>query len=254
MWGYEGWGNHTRALVRVVDEIEESRGMTPPFFVDVRYRRNVRAAGFRGNTFEQLIGQRRYRWIKKLGNKNIGNDGRIKIADESGIIELLQQIIEAEEANRRVIFFCACLEPCTCHRSHVARLAVRAARWHGIDLTVVEWPGGKPRATTLSVDHSLVRKALNDATRIPLDDHKPRVLKDLKALPWCSPVVLRSDRGHAAIIGGPAQLAAAGWYLPSIGYKSVKETDTPGSLKKQAERQRKTDGYAPISFVMLDSS
>lgn len=251
MWGYEGWGPHTRALVRVVDEIEKSRGMTPPLFVDVRYRRNVRAVGFRGNAFEQLIGRRRYRWIKKLGNENIGSDGRIKIADQSGIIELLQLIIEAEEANQRVIFFCSCPEPCYCHRLHVARLAVRAAHWHGIDLTVSEWPGGAPRAITLPIGHLLVRNALRNATRISLDELQTNKVRELTSLPWYSRVDLVSDKGHAAIMSGPAQLAAAGWYLPSIAPHDCRTTDTLTTLKKRALQRWKADAYASIDCNSL---
>jgi hypothetical protein len=35
-WGYEGWGNHTRAFVRMTDAIELARGKRPPIFVDIR--------------------------------------------------------------------------------------------------------------------------------------------------------------------------------------------------------------------------
>ena len=60
-WGYYGWGNHTQNLVEAVDAVEASRGFEPPFFVDVRIRRSVRAAGFNGPAFENLLGQKQNR-------------------------------------------------------------------------------------------------------------------------------------------------------------------------------------------------
>ena len=65
-WGYYGWGNHTPNLVEAVDAVETSRGFEPPIFVDVRIRRSVRAAGFKGPAFERLLGERttRHRWMK----------------------------------------------------------------------------------------------------------------------------------------------------------------------------------------------
>ena len=66
-WGYYGWGNHTRQLVESVDTVETSRGFKPPMFVDIRIRRAVRAAGFTGPAFENLLGPNRHRWMKSLG-------------------------------------------------------------------------------------------------------------------------------------------------------------------------------------------
>ena len=67
-WGYYGWGNHTTQLVKAVDAVEASRGFEPPIFVDVRIRRTVRAIGFQGTNFEKLLGPKRHRWMKELGN------------------------------------------------------------------------------------------------------------------------------------------------------------------------------------------
>ena len=50
-WGYEGWGNATRQLVRSFDLAEAYRRHTPPIFVDIRMSRSVRAVGFRDHTF-----------------------------------------------------------------------------------------------------------------------------------------------------------------------------------------------------------
>ena len=55
-WGYDGWGNATKTLVRSVDAIERARGYESPIFVDIRYSRSVRAIGFRDHAFEKLLG------------------------------------------------------------------------------------------------------------------------------------------------------------------------------------------------------
>jgi hypothetical protein len=51
-WGYWGWGGSTRStrkLVQAVDVAEKKRGQKPPFFVDIRLQRSVRAKGFIGD-------------------------------------------------------------------------------------------------------------------------------------------------------------------------------------------------------------
>src|SRR4051812_37741003 len=97
-WGYYGWGNHTKALIKAVDNVEEARDRAPPLFIDIRWSRNVRANGFRGNAFEKTVGARRYRWMKALGNRNIGSrNPSARIADPSASEELLELIVDAEK-------------------------------------------------------------------------------------------------------------------------------------------------------------
>jgi hypothetical protein len=66
-WGYFGWGNATRELVTLVDAVETRRGFAPPVFVDIRIRRTVRAAGFSGRNFEELLGPERHVWLQPVG-------------------------------------------------------------------------------------------------------------------------------------------------------------------------------------------
>ncbi len=70
-WGYWGWGNCTEQFVEATDAIEDQRGFRPPFFVDVRISRSVRAVGFNGNAFGKMLGPKRCHWMKSLGNKRI---------------------------------------------------------------------------------------------------------------------------------------------------------------------------------------
>ena len=70
-WGYWGWGNATDKLLAAVDATEKARGFEPPFFVDIRLRRSVRAKGFDGDAFGQLLQPARHRHMSSLGNQNI---------------------------------------------------------------------------------------------------------------------------------------------------------------------------------------
>jgi hypothetical protein len=59
-WGYWGWGSHTSDLIKAADSVEQDRGRSPPLFVDIRFRRSVRAIGFRESAFAQTVGADRY--------------------------------------------------------------------------------------------------------------------------------------------------------------------------------------------------
>jgi len=131
-WGYEGWGNATGKLVGSIDAVEHERGFEPPIFVDVRYKRGVRAVGFRDHAFGERLGHTRYRWMRSLGNALIGTrTRRPRIQCPDAVNQLLDLAMDAAVANRRVIFFCACPSPdgaAYCHRTQVAKLLARAAR------------------------------------------------------------------------------------------------------------------------------
>ena len=245
-WGYWGWGNHTRDFVRMVDAVERVRGKRPPIFVDIRFSRSVRAPGFRDDIFERTVGKKRYRWLRKLGNPRIGGGGKrgIRIADASGGDDLLESIAVAHRDHRRVIFFCACETPCNCHRSDVAALLIKAARRSGLALSVMEWPGGDPQTISLTVSDMVLKEVLCGRNRVPLAGSSGGRIRKLSALPWCSRVGLHSSGRDIAIISGPAHLAAD-WYLPVIGPEVSGPTDTCDSIRKEAERLRKSLGYCP---------
>src|SRR3954451_23758980 len=111
-WGYCGWGNSTKRLIQAVDAVEKSRRFEPPIFVDIRIRRAVRALGFREAAFEMLLGPKRYRWVRDLGNESIiTHADRMKIRDPKAAFELLRLAQAANERKQRVIFFCGCPFP-----------------------------------------------------------------------------------------------------------------------------------------------
>jgi hypothetical protein len=214
--GILGWGNHTSEFVDAVDAVERARGKRPPVFADIRISRSVRAPGFRDNAFKETVGKNRYRWLRKLGNSQIKSGRRgIKIADPTGVDDLLQLIAETDKQRRRVIFFCNCKSACDCHRAEVARLLVNSASRKGIPLSVAEWPGEEPRTVELAVSESVVNNVLRDGGRVPLDGLSLKDLHKLAALPWGSRVGLCSDDRDIAIVSGPAQLGTH-WYLPVL--------------------------------------
>jgi hypothetical protein len=174
-FGYWGWGNATEQLVRLVDAVEQSRGFRPPRFADIRISRSVRAPGFNGNRFEDVVGEARYRWLKSLGNKRITTKRgpRIQIADPKGAVELLDYALSAWEERRRVIFFCSCEYPCwnsksNCHRVTAAKLVAREAAKRGVPIELCEWPGPGLREIAVDLDDTVMRKSLKNNSAIPL--------------------------------------------------------------------------------------
>jgi hypothetical protein len=101
-WGYWGWGTHAADFVRNLDAVEKARGWKPPLFVDIRIRRAVRAPDFQQNAFERLVGQRRYRWTKTLGNRSIiTKKSRMEIVDPKAANDLLEHVLQAHGQKRR---------------------------------------------------------------------------------------------------------------------------------------------------------
>jgi hypothetical protein len=212
-WGYWGWGNATHELVKAVDAAERERGFKPPVFFDIRFHQRVRAEGFRDDAFEQLLGKRRYRWFKRLGNKNIGSDKRaeIKIADPFSAKILLEEAIEYARDKRRVIFFCACPFYRPCHRHTVARLVLDEATRIGRRVQIVEWPGGTVSTQTIQVKGSVFDSVRNGLKNVPFDG--PPLPLDKACLPWGSIVNLESDGRSLSILTGPAKFERR-WLLP----------------------------------------
>lgn len=208
-WGYWNWGTHTSEFTRTVDAIERARGMRPPIFVDIRYSRSVRAPGFRDDAFEKLLGSGRYRWFRKLGNANIGTTKKAaKIADPSGVQDLLELVAASHSHIRRVIFFCACESACDCHRAIAAKLLCKYAARKRTPLTVIEWRGGEPKTAVLSVSSKVIQNVLHGGNRVHLNDVSARRRRNLASLAWCSRVDLRCDDAALGIVSGPAKLAA----------------------------------------------
>lgn len=226
-WGYWGWGASTRSthkLVEAVDLAEKERGFKPPFFVDIRLRRSVRAKGFSGNAFAHVVGAGRHKWMPELGNRSIATGkSRIEIDRPCYARELLQLAIECSRQQRRVLFFCACpdLETKKCHRKRVADLVRREATRQGRRIEIVEWPGDKPTYnSTVKVTSAMLNKVKSGRKSVPLG--KSVDLKEVAGLPWGSVVTLQAREQKLPIVTGPAKYHK-GWVLQVVHHGNIGE-------------------------------
>jgi hypothetical protein len=240
-WGYEGWGNSIKQLVRSMDAVEEDRGFEAPIFVDVRFSRSVRAIGFRDHAFEELLGHARYRWMRSLGNAAIASgSGKIKIHCPDAAHQLLDLALDAAQADRRIIFFCSCPSPhgaAWCHRTEVARLVVRAARNRDVRVTVQEWPGGAARRKRVSIRIRAVDmlKVLRGAAGVPLT---PKQAKGaIEGMPHGSVVELVAPTGSQIVSVSPPIYRAGKWTLP-LFVRPAKDGAKASRLRKEAARER----------------
>lgn len=246
-FGYYGWGNSTPQLVQAVDAVERSRGFKPPIFVDIRIRRAVRAPGFNGKAFEELLGAKRHRWVKALGNKRIETrtGPRVQIAEPSAVNGLLDLAMEASEDQRRLIFFCGCEFPrcdgrVNCHRTTVAALTIKAARRRGLNIEVVEWPGGDPSQLDLPIDN----KSFNDLLRGKLSIPTGRMaLGESAGIAWASNATISADGQHVKAVIGPAQFRRQAWQLPVFVWG---EDYTQPEIQREAAKVRKANGFEAL--------
>lgn len=241
-FGYWGWGNHTPQMVDAFDASEARAGFAAPLFVDTRFRREVRAVGFRGDAFERVVGKDRYRWVKRLGNKNIVADApdEICIADPTAVGELLDWAIEAASHSQRIVYYCACEYPEGCHRHVIAEMLANEALRRSVPLTVVEWPGGEPGINELVMPLETVKAVLRGRKSV----HLPPELTPLHALPWYSVVNLLAESGGRAVpfLTGPARFAdGTGWYLPVLDLGE--ESQDPTVLLEEAAKWREELKY-----------
>ena len=248
-WGYYGWGNHTPQLVEAVDAVETSRGFQPPIFVDIRIRRNVRAKGFVGSAFEQLLGPNRHRWMRSLGNKFIqtrtGPD--IQIAEPSAADELLDLALESAAHKQRVLFFCSCQWPrfdgeIACHRTTVAGLVLEAASQRGVGVEIVEWPGGEPGQIDLDVTPAIFAAVRKDRMTVPLG--KQPTLSEVAALPWGSIATLHSNGETLHRVVGPAICQTDQWALPVL---SLEPASDLAEYEGEGRTLRRRLGLMPAS-------
>lgn len=217
-FGYWGWGTTTKQLVRMMDLAEKRRGNAPPMFVDIRIRRSARAPGFRERSFEKLVGVDRYLWEHRLGNEAIvTGKGWLKIANPAAAGDLLDIAVDCAARNQPVVFFCACEWPrfegeIACHRTEVTKLLLQEGKSQGVQLTVVEWPGGDPQLTHIMCAPADYDKIAKGRRSIPIS--KERFIK-LAGLPWGSIAVVKC-KGMPTLfkITGPPKYVDGDWRLP----------------------------------------
>jgi Protein of unknown function, DUF488 len=245
MWGYWGWGGSTKELVEAFGAAEKLRGYDPPVFVDIRIRREVRAVGFRGDAFEKMLGDARYRWMRGLGNLAIlDGSPEMRLFEEHAVSDLLDLVIESHARRRRVIFFCACKSPRRegqreCHRDLVAELLVKEARRREVALSVVEWPGGSPRRLAAAFPREAARAARRGAQSVPLP--LGILPADAVVVPWGSYALVELGDETLPVVVGPAIPSQGRWALQLRG--RVPEVSTEKQLHRAIESLRKQWGY-----------
>jgi hypothetical protein len=248
-WGYYGWGNATPQLIEVVDAVERGRGFQPPAFVDIRIRRVVRAKGFEGNAFGKLLGPERHRWMKSLGNQYIETRSgpRIQIADPAAARELLDLAVDRADRGQRLLFFCSCRFPkqggkIACHRDTVAGLVLKAAKKAGVQVEVVEWPGGAPEQAEIDVPPATFKALERGRVSIPLGQ-KPG-LAEYRCLPWGSILTVRAGDQEMRVITGPASWQHGQWQLSVLWFFFDPDTDL-SEIAREAAKLRRSCGLDP---------
>jgi hypothetical protein len=217
-WGYKGWGNAIPQLLETTELLEKSRGYKAPIFVDIRFRRAVRAEGFREKAFEKVLAPERYHWMKSLGNANIGGtESGIRISEPKTVGALLDLAIVEKNNNRRIIFFCSC-DPLSagCHRHLVAKLLLKEAKKRDVPLRIETWPGGDltdlPVETIKLTDKKMI-------TRVPgsiLVSYE--FAKSHLNWPWGTLIGLESETMHTSVAVGPPSIRAGKWFIPVFGF------------------------------------
>jgi hypothetical protein len=249
-WGYEGWGNATAELVRAFDVVEAARGYEPPVFVDIRARRQVRAVGFREDTFERRMGRERHRWIRGLGNAAIETGrGPMRLRVPADVHELLGLALAQHAQGRRVVFFCSCSSPWasgSCHRGMVRQELLRAARRLKVELTVQEWPGGPLAGTAkeaVKVEPAAIKALRNGGQAIRLGGQMPGAR--LLGLAHGSLVSLQSGPERQLVSVAPARFIAGEWRMP-VFVQPVDPGDTRDQLMDAARRLRRELRLEPM--------
>jgi hypothetical protein len=249
-WGYEGWGNATAELVRAFDVVELARGYEPPVFVDIRARRQVRAVGFREDTFERRLGRERHRWMRGLGNAAIETGrGPMRLRAPADVHELLGLVLAQHAQQRRVVFFCSCSSPWasgTCHRGMVRQELLRAARRLELELTVQEWPGGALPGTgkeAVKVEPAVMAALRKGGQAVRLGRQIPGAR--LLGLAHGSLVALQSGKERQLVSLAPARFIAGEWRMPVL-VQPVDPGDTRELLLTQARKLRRDMQLEPM--------
>lgn len=222
--------------MKAVDQAEALRGFKPPLWIDIRISRSVRSAGFRGKEFADLL-KTRYLWMPELGNKRKKQRRKgIEIQNPAAAKGLLERALENRK--RRIMFFCACRDPFSCHRYQIGKLVLTYAKAQKARVEVVEWPGGQAGTFTIDVSPATLRKIDRDAVK-SLSIPASMTLSAAALLPWGTIGTLQAGTEKAKVLMGPAFFNAAGSHLRIF-------PDEAGT-RANSNSFRKQRGYAKIS-------
>lgn len=252
-WGYWGWGSTTKQFVESVDVVEKSRGFEPPVFVDVRFRRSVRAAGFREAAFQQVTGPDRYVWMNGLGNKGVGT-GDPALKDPNAVMDLLKLAEENLRHRRRVIYFCACQIPAECHRSFlVTETLPQRTQKQRRDIGVVEWPGTDLPESPLRWEVAPKELTAVERGRKTFEMPSNITLGEAAGLAWYTPIRLVAGDSELPILAGPAMVQKDRWVIQALD--TLERGSRDRDMRRQAVSRRAAGGYEfhgkaqPLNFA-----
>jgi hypothetical protein len=230
--------------------VEAARGYEPPVFVDIRARRQVRAVGFREDTFERRMGRERHRWMRGLGNAAIETGrGPMRLRAPADVHELLGLALAQHAQRRRAVFFCSCSSPWdsgSCHRGLVRQELLRAARRLEVELTVQEWPGGPLAGTAkeiVKVEPAVMAALRNGGQALRLGRQMPE--SRLLGLAHGSLVTLQAGGERQLVSLAPARFTAGEWRMP-VFVQPVEPGDTRELLLGHARKLRRDMRLEPM--------
>jgi hypothetical protein len=180
--------------------------------------------------------------MRDLGNEDIlTGKGGITIRNPEAANELLGLAMDLAKEKRRLIYFCSCETPCSCHRNTVRNLLLQYARKHEQPVQVVEWPGGDAQMVDVAVSGTEFGKLRRGKKSIPLSDST--LSAKFAGFPWGSVAkvhpVISDDILY--VITGPARCNEdKEWYLP------VLKATTQGATEQDGLRFREKYGYVPL--------
>ena len=96
----------------------------------------------------------------------------------------------------------------------MAELVLKAAKKRGVQVEIVEWPGGEPRRIDLGVTPQVLAAVRKSRMTVPLGS--PPNLAKVAGLPWCSIATLQSNGENLHRVVGPAIRQPDQWVLPIL--------------------------------------
>jgi hypothetical protein len=201
------WRGSSLLLFEATRAVETARGFAPPLLADAAQHDPNGTRPCDGTSFEPIDASRST--VLAAAPARGRADDRA-LADQAGQ-RLLELALDRSARDQRVISCCPCwVNQPDCRRHKVADRLLAAARQAGLDVEIVEWPGGEPRDVTVHVRPEEVDRVRHGALSL----EAPLPLSELAGLPWASVVRARSGEREAAFMSGPAQPTHGTLMLP----------------------------------------
>ena len=143
-----------------------------------------------------------------------------------------------------MMFFCGCANQkeegkITCHRWMVGALLLKAARRQGINIEIVEWPGGAPRRIEVPLSHKDFASVERGRMTIPLG--KRPALEEVAGLGWGSVATVCCGEEQIYRVVGPVIYRGQQWHLQVLEYDD-ELANSHAAYERMAASARKSWG------------